>query len=503
MRKVTFLFFVFFIPVLGMAQAVNFPCPEISWNGNVCTKRDDRCFTKSTVQYGTVYSSFDYPVGGPDTLPMPITLWMNIYAPVGTSGQGRPFILLMHGGGLRVGCKDGAGMKRECEAFARRGFVAATIDYRLGWVPDPVTCESGSTIISDPGDNNDTAYDEVCAQRETCSPCDRGTLKDQQYALYRAVQDAHAALRFIVGSGAAATYNIDVNNIYVGGQSAGSIAAIALTYIQQADFKDLFGLTEYANVKATMGLLDTSGNDYTNSFIIRGVYNNWGGISDLKYIEDKSKDRIPMISFHGQCDEIVPYDSGYSNGGCQSLGKVYGSKAIYNKMAGFVTNTIPPHPSVSLSLNSGAAGHGILECDSGVAERVRCAINFFKSNSLGNITHDINEHLPDSCYTNYNCNYIPGSFSRASKIAGNVDFITPAIYPNPTSGTITCAYTLMKQSTVSIEVRSILSQLIYSNKQVKPAGKFSSKLPVQLKRGTYTITIVTAEGTYSQKIICQ
>jgi len=42
----------------------------------------------------------------------------------------RPFILLIHGGGFFVGNKGL--MRDKCYEFAKKGFVAATMNYRLG-----------------------------------------------------------------------------------------------------------------------------------------------------------------------------------------------------------------------------------------------------------------------------------------------------------------------------------------------------------------------------------
>jgi len=43
----------------------------------------------------------------------------------------RPFILLIHGGAFLGGSRHD--MDYQCMEYARRGFVAATIEYRLGW----------------------------------------------------------------------------------------------------------------------------------------------------------------------------------------------------------------------------------------------------------------------------------------------------------------------------------------------------------------------------------
>ena len=61
----------------------------------------------------------------------------------------------------------------------------------------------------------------------------------------------------------------------------------------------------------------------------------WGALYDLSVLKNK---RIPIISFHGTEDEIVPYDEGYpfstmkSDIGEMLFDKMYGSKAIHKRM---------------------------------------------------------------------------------------------------------------------------------------------------------------------------
>ncbi|NJK82620.1 MAG: carboxylesterase family protein [Saprospiraceae bacterium] len=63
----------------------------------------------------------------------PQDLLIDIWYPSGANEtfSKRPFILLIHGGGFISGNKDAMGV--ECRSFAQRGYVAATMSYRLGW----------------------------------------------------------------------------------------------------------------------------------------------------------------------------------------------------------------------------------------------------------------------------------------------------------------------------------------------------------------------------------
>jgi hypothetical protein len=61
-----------------------------------------------------------------------------------------------------------------------------------------------------------------------------------------------------------------------------------------------------------MGCMDCSGNTYLNGRELRpkGIINNWGAMLDTTFIDPTAKDNVPVISFHGTDDLIVPYNSG-------------------------------------------------------------------------------------------------------------------------------------------------------------------------------------------------
>ncbi|MEM9687162.1 MAG: alpha/beta hydrolase [Bacteroidota bacterium] len=186
----------------------------------------------------------------------------------------RPAVMLIHGGGYQSGHKED--WADECFEFAKKGFVAFTIKYRLGW------------------DDNEPI--------------------DQFRASYRANQDARAALRFIVDN--ADQYGVNTDWIFIGGGSAGAVSALDIVYITQDEWNAFF-----PGIEAALGNLDTSGNNLNNTYSIKGVFNNWGGT-----IEDymQPEEMLPMISFHGELDTTVPIDSGMQG--------FIGSRAISNTL---------------------------------------------------------------------------------------------------------------------------------------------------------------------------
>ena len=58
-------------------------------------------------------------------------LSMDIYQPVGDDVTNRPLIIFAHGGTFIFGNKNNPTVVELCETFAKRGYVTASINYRL------------------------------------------------------------------------------------------------------------------------------------------------------------------------------------------------------------------------------------------------------------------------------------------------------------------------------------------------------------------------------------
>ncbi len=204
------------------------------------------------------------------------SLMMDVYYPSATADtmQNRPFILLIHGGAFLGGNRND--MAYECMEYARRGFVAATIQYRLGW--------------------NCAATDLL----GVCVFC-QGNNLDLKTATYAAAQDGRAALRYINAN--CATWNADANKLFIGGESAGAITAYHATFWNQAEANSFCSWAV-----AAVGTLDTAGNSLPNTWVVRGLIDNCGAIANDSALMNNGT--IPVISFHDQLDCVVPYASG-------------------------------------------------------------------------------------------------------------------------------------------------------------------------------------------------
>jgi Esterase/lipase len=211
-----------------------------------------------------------------------LNLAMDIYFPINDTLSFRPLIMLIHGGAFYMGTKNDEAMTKWCKYFASMGYVTASIDYRIGFKPVLVGIERAG---------------------------------------YQALQDAHAAMRYLVAN--SNEYQIDTSMIFVGGSSAGGITALNLAYMNnntrpKSSYSGLF--------MEDLGPIESSGNDITTSFTIKGVVDMWGAVSDIQLIDNHN---IPIIAFHGDEDNIVPYGYDYP---FMAAGAV--KKALFNKMYG-------------------------------------------------------------------------------------------------------------------------------------------------------------------------
>lgn len=261
----------------------------------------DEVVIKKDVYYGNAKGYWDsYPVETETYLEIlengvlssitkkDLDLRMDLYLPKGDTTTKRPLIMFIHGGGFYIGDKETEAMVEWCKYFAKMGYVTASINYRLGYKP------LGPSV---------------------------------QRAGYRGLQDAHAAMRFLVSK--KDEYKIDTKLIFVGGSSAGGVTSLNLAFMKNSNRPDA---TKKGLLYSDQGNIESSGNILKNKFKIKGVVNMWGAINDLSILKNSE---TAIISFHGDADNVVPIDHNYpfqdikGNFSSVILEKMYGSLPIH------------------------------------------------------------------------------------------------------------------------------------------------------------------------------
>lgn len=310
-----------------------------------------------------------------------IDLKLNVHYPKPSldTFQKHPFVMMVFGGAFRIGTRQT--VDALCREFARRGFVAASMDYRLGW---DTTCADSLSYIK---------------------------------AVYRAMQDLHAALRFVVAH--ADTMRVDTAWLFAGGQSAGSGTVLGLVYSSQQEIDSI-----YPQLSVQLKKLNKADNTLTNKFTLKGIFNNWGSVEDVFY---DAADALPMVSFHGDADGVVNIDSAQElNCFHPPLPWALGSRALHNRLvsAGICSDLTVRHNG----------GHGVFTDSIGKSFRVGRAACFFKNLFCSSCVSGYRVTIePDPQHTN-----CPDQAAMA-RAAMTIITGTPEgfnCYPNPATGTV-------------------------------------------------------------------
>ncbi|MGB0178187.1 MAG: alpha/beta hydrolase, partial [Owenweeksia sp.] len=194
-------------------------------------------------------------------------VFADIYTPTGDTVTDRPVILYIHTGnflppqinGSLAGNKTDSSAVEICTRLAKRGFVAVSMDYRLGWNPlasDPVT----GPIIR------------------------RATLLN---AVYRSLQDTKEMVRrlyFTAKNGN--PLGIDTNKIVLYGEGSGGYVALAYaTLDKEAETK----IPKFVYPQ-TIGTTDSS---YVQPSIV-GDIEGYGGLLNL-YFDQGISSEVSMV----------------------------------------------------------------------------------------------------------------------------------------------------------------------------------------------------------------
>jgi len=192
---------------------------------------------------------------------------MDIYEPVGDTMSKRPVVILAFGGSFITGDRlSDSTIVRLCRALALRGYVTASIDYRKA-------------------DNPFMMFDSAYAIN----------------TVVKAVSDGKAAVRYFTKDAATANvYKIDVDNIFVGGNSAGAVLYMHVGFIDSLE-ECHPGIRHSIEMH---GGFDGDSGHPGYPCPVKGVISLAGGLHGDYFV---SPTETSVLHIHGSADNVVPY----------------------------------------------------------------------------------------------------------------------------------------------------------------------------------------------------
>ncbi|MGZ6523179.1 MAG: T9SS type A sorting domain-containing protein, partial [Bacteroidia bacterium] len=383
------------------------------------------------------------------------SLLMDIYQPTGIAGGDtctkRALVIVCHGGSFIGGSKTGTDVVPLCTDFAKLGYVAASIEYRVGMTNFPF----GS---------------------HTVDSTDAGA------AVMRAVHDGRAAIRYFKKNAAVGgnTYKIDTNNIFFAGVSAGGFVALHIAYMDQlSEFPSYIDTTGVTSGSVTGqpgmhgGLEGNSGNPGYNSKV-KAIINICGALGDTAWMKPGD---TPVLSFHGTADGTVPY----------------GSALIYlSPPSSFPLLQVDGSSSVAAQANNlGIPNCMVTWLGQDHVPEVSSAAYF---DSTITISRNFLEHY--TCGVPMNCNYTSTPLTGINNIATDADF---AIYPNPTYNSAIIDLSAFKENPVNITLYDALGRQVKNIMNIKTDKYVLTR--DDLISGIYFMNVTVEGRKYSKKII--
>ena len=211
---------------------------------------------------------------------VPVPLLLDAYVP-DNEQRNRPVLMFIHGGGFRGGSKTSANIVNVVEYFAQRGFVVFSINYR---------------VVRDRGTVPQAWVDYAPNLEESDV--------DQFLAIYAALRDAKAALRWVLAH--ADDYGINRDYVTVGGNSAGATSALGVGISAREDYRDELTLAQDRT------LLTTNLFEPNQVHTILDLWGSKNALDTLEVIYGLQRfdsDSPSLFIAHGTEDPVVPYSS--------------------------------------------------------------------------------------------------------------------------------------------------------------------------------------------------
>ena len=234
----------------------------------------------------SIKTQIPYNEAAPIGKKLPQTLCFDFYTLPSNADTLKPLVITVFGGAFVAGSRTYEDMIAWCVQLARRGYSAATIDYRL---LSPAQFTADNLIRTG----------------------------------YMAAQDVSAAVRYFKAH--SAEYKIDTNRIFLLGNSAGSVAILHEIFMDDDERPQATLEPDRLPSMHAMGdsLLLRHNPDVAGAILL------WGALFDTTMID--IDEQTPLCMIHGQNDKVLPITSGYAFSK-KYFPIVYGSEAIATKL---------------------------------------------------------------------------------------------------------------------------------------------------------------------------
>lgn len=222
----------------------------------------DDVFSSVTVSSGIPYGQNTDVSGNSQTLKL------DVYKPTGDTDTHRPVMVLAFGGSFVFGLRTSPDIVQLCNAFAKKGYVCISIDYRLGLSPGIIPTVNADNV---------------------------------KKAIWRVTHDMRAAVRWVRMNAGVDSLGMDTSHIIVGGVSAGGFGALHCAYLDKE--------SEIPAVMDTVVEGGVEGNSGSPGYSSRpwAVVNLCGALLDTSWIEAGDP---PVVTLQGDKDGSVPYCTG-------------------------------------------------------------------------------------------------------------------------------------------------------------------------------------------------
>ena len=184
-------------------------------------------------------------------------LTLDVYVPEDGARTARPLLVAFHDGAFLNGDKRDSSLVEWCRYFASLGYVVSSVDYRQGY---------------------------------------RRNEKETDEAMYHALKDANAAVRFLLKRDSLLIHS---ERIFASGADAGAITAMNLAFMREENMPVV--MTEQGDS------LVVTRQQLLRGFDVRAVANLWGAVPDTAILRNA---KIPVISFQSQEDTEIPFWTG-------------------------------------------------------------------------------------------------------------------------------------------------------------------------------------------------